>query len=167
MRSVRSGKTPNDEQKPVKPITRELRRFIWLIHQFENEGFSQAEIGRRIGMKPDHLNRLVNAEKYGYTGLSAEIVRGVRDGLNISTDYFYDDYEPERPARQLYSLDQVRQQKVLADIVERLQKLEQSDHEKTAQLWELRAVNERKDAEIAKLRRELDQARVPRTRRTT
>lgn len=165
---MRSVTGPNDGTKPVKQITRELRRFIWLIRQLEKEGLKQAEIGRRIGMKPDHLNRLVNAEKYGYTGLSAEIVRGVRDGLNISTDYFFDDYEQERPARQLYSLDQARQQKLMADIVDRLQRLEQSDHEKAALLWELRAGNERKDAEIARLKAELARATVaPRTRRPT
>lgn len=149
------GKAKPDGGKPRGEITIELRRFIWLVAQLRAAGIGQAEMARRTGIESSHINRLANAETHGYTGLSADIVRKVRDGLNISPDYFFDQYEDERPAMPLYSLDQKRRENWSNQVDDRLAKLEQAQIQEKARISELEAALYRKDAEIERLKHEL------------
>lgn len=151
--------------KSSREITVELRRFIWLVSQLKAAGIGQAEMARRTGIESSHINRLANAETHGYTGLSADIVRKVRDGLSISTDYFFDMYEGERPALPLYSLDQKRRENWNNTVEDRLAKLERSQAQEKAHMAELEAALHRKDAEIERLKHELELAARPSLRR--
>jgi transcriptional regulator with XRE-family HTH domain len=153
--------------RPGKPITTELQRFIWLVAQLKAAGIGQAEMARRTGIESSHINRLANAERYGYTGLSADIVRKVRDGLNISPDYFLDNYETERPALQLYSLDAQRREKWNHTVEDRLAALEAQLHNLLIRITESDIALRRKDAEIDRLKHELEKAgrRKPKTPR--
>src|ERR1700759_797988 len=64
-------------RKPSVPvdtegISRELRRFQLLIRLLRDvANVNRAEMARRTGIDETHLSKLVNTEKYGYTGLSA------------------------------------------------------------------------------------------------
>lgn len=93
--------------------TREGQRFSWLILQLERKGLSQAEIGRRTGISPTHLNQLRNIERGGRSGIGAEIVRKVKDGLHIDPAYFFEDYEGEKPY-ELFLLSAKRDEKRVA-----------------------------------------------------
>lgn len=91
-------------------LTREGQRFSWLVVQLEREGLSQAEICRRTGISTTHLNQLRNIERGSRSGIGAEIVRKVKDGLQIDPAYFFDDYEGEKPF-QLFLLSAKRDEK--------------------------------------------------------
>lgn len=71
---------------------------------------SQAEISRRTGIGQTHINAIRNMETVGARGIGAHIVRLVRDGLGISTDYFYDDYEGEAD-HKVYQLSKKREER--------------------------------------------------------
>lgn len=150
------SKKPKGGSPSSKELTTELRRFIWLVaHLKDSHGIGQAEMARRTGIDSSHINRLANAETHGYTGLSADIVRKVRDGLNISTDYFFDQYEGQRPAIPLYSLDQKRREAWNNTVEDRLAALEQSQAQAAARTAQLEASVHQKDAEIERLKHEL------------
>lgn len=157
--------------KAAEPITRELRRFQLLISRLREVGVSQAEMARRTGIDSTHINRLANAEKYGYTGLSADIVRKVRDGLKISSEYFFEklpqDADPD-PLANVYSLDAEREKVWKSSINDAVHELLQHKHATDARLLELQAALVMKDREIDRLKHELERERSaarPRTRR--
>lgn len=87
-------------------ITREAMRFHYLITQLENRGvehagterrgMSQREMAEAIGCHQSLISKWRNPEGSGRSGIGAEIIRGCKDGLQISPDYFYEDYEGER-----------------------------------------------------------------------
>lgn len=155
-------------------VSRELRRFQLLIRLFKQYAdVNRAEIARRTGIDETHLSKLCNTEKYGYTGLSADIVRMVRDGLQTSPDFFFDPelipVQSEGELLQVYSLDAQRQKNWQRSVEERLQELTSAKVEQGAKLLELQAEVARKDHEIMRLKTELASARSggpsrPRTR---
>ena len=162
---------PKSKATPVAPegISRELRRFQLLVRLFrEYANVNRAEIARRTGIDETHLSKLCNTEKYGYTGLSADIVRMVRDGLQTSPDFFFDpELIPttnEAELLQVYSLDAQRQKNWQRSVEERLQELTTAKVEHTARLLELQAEVERKNHEILRLKNELAAARGGGTR---
>lgn len=149
----------------ASPISRELQRFVWLIRQLkELDGMKAVEIASKTGIDYSHLTKLSTPERYGYTGLSVEILRKSCNALGISADYFLEDYDGERIARHVYSLDAKRKQVWQSGMDDRVHAVEQ-------EMRELRALLvsslDRKDAEIDRLRNELRQARAAeaRTRR--
>lgn len=145
-------------------ITRELTRFILLVSKLRESGVSQAEMARRTGIDSTHINKLCNPKKYGYTGLSTDIVRKVRDGLNLSTDLFFDETLRGDDVLNVYSLDEERQKKWQRSVEDRLHEFSEFRHESKARMLELQAALERKDGEIDRLKRELSQ--VPKRRPT-
>lgn len=157
------------ESQP-EPISRELRRFQLLIRRLRDSGVSQAEMARRTGIDSTHINRLANAEKYGYTGLSADIVRKVRDGLKISSEYFFEtlakDADPD-PLANVYSLDAEREKVWRSSVDEALHELRQHKHVTDARLLELQAQIVSKDREIDRLKHELAQAHSATSRART
>lgn len=157
---------------PEGGISRELRRFQLLVAVLRESGINQAEMARRTGIDSTHINKLCNPEKYGYTGLSTDIVRKVRDGLNISTDIFFDKelraVSEQKDLLNVYSLSDEREKKWQRSVEERLHELGQFKHESTARILEMQAALERKEHEINRLKRELAQAQTtPKTRRPT
>jgi len=162
---------------PVDPVgvSRELRRFQLLIRLLRDvANMNRAEMARRTGIDETHLSKLVNTEKYGYTGLSADIVRMVRDGLQISPDFFFDpELVPvphEADLLTVYSLDAQRQKNWQRSVEERLRELTNAKIETSAQLLELQAEVRRKELEIERLKAELNSRppppRTPRGPRT-
>lgn len=149
-------------------ITRELSRFILLVSKLVESGIKQAEIARKTGIHSTHINKLCNPKKYGYTGLSTDIVRKVRDGLNLSTDLFFDEQLRGDDVLNVYSLDEERQKKWQRSVEDRLHEFSEFRHESKARMLELQAALERKDGEIDRLKRELSQtqAQVPKRRPT-
>jgi hypothetical protein len=104
----------------------------------------------------------------GRTGFGAEIVRRVKDGLGISPDYFYDDYEGLADPK-VYSLDERRTEN-------RMARVEKAQAETAAQLENILAMLAKKDvliheqeAELKLLRHKLEVAerRVTTRRRTS
>jgi transcriptional regulator with XRE-family HTH domain len=139
-----------------EPISRELRRFQLLVRILHDAGVSQAEMARRTGIGGTHINKLMNAEKYGYTGLSAEIVRKVREGLNLSTDFFFDptlkNAKTETDLLNVYSLDERRERAWQKRVDDQLHELQTFRLELQSQLVS-------KDQEIGRLQRELAEVR--------
>ena len=162
------GTSGKDAPDDVKEVTRELRRFAWLVTQLTRDyGLSQAEISRRTGIDQSYLNKLANYEKYGYVRLSADIVRSVRDGIKVSPDYFYDDYDGEVAALPVYSLDAARKKAREREVDDRLGALEQQLREMHSLMLDTQKALIAKDSEIASLKRELANRPPIRTRRTT
>jgi hypothetical protein len=143
----------------VEGISRELRRFQLLVRLLGEYGkVSRAEMARRTGILESHISRLCNPEKYGYTGLSTDIVRKVRDGIKISTDFIFDPELKEVPEADLlrvYSLDEQREKKWQRSVDEQLRGLATWKIEQTAKTLELQAELVRKDHEINRLKNEL------------
>jgi len=165
-----NGRERGAPQNDVKEITRELRRFSWLVTQLVRDtDLSQAQIGRLLGMDKGHLSRLVNYENASYTGLSADIVRKVRDQLKISPDYFFDDYEGEaKNAVKIYSLDAARKKARDAELDDWRHTVDQEMREMRSLMLDMQKALISKDSEIAHLRRELEKRPpAPRHRRTT
>jgi transcriptional regulator with XRE-family HTH domain len=141
-------------------VTRELIRFSLLVTQLVRDtDLSQAQIGRLLGMDKGHLSKLVNYETAGYTGLSADIVRKVRDQLKISPEYFFDDYEGEAEALKVYSLDAARKKARDAVVDDRLHTIEQEMREMRTVMLDMQKALISKDSEIARLRHELERPR--------
>lgn len=163
------SKTDVPRNAKGEPVTRELIRFSWLVLQLTRDtSLSQAEIGRLLGMDKGHLSRLVNYENANYTGLSADIVRNVRDQLKISPEYFFDDYEGEADALKVYSLDEARKKRREAEWEDWRHSVDQERRELRSLMLDMQKALIAKDSEIAGLRRELDKRpSLPRPRRTT
>lgn len=102
--------------------TREAQRLAWLVIQFEREGMSQAEFCRRTGIHAPYLNAIRNMETAGARGIGASIVRQVRDGLRVHPNYFFDDYEGERPYK-MYLLTAIRDEKRVSAIEDEMAKM--------------------------------------------
>lgn len=79
-----------------KPST-QLLRFHWLLGQLNDKGITQADIARRTGLSTSYINRIANFDRVGVMGVSSEAVASVCAGMGIKPDYFFDDYEGERP----------------------------------------------------------------------
>jgi transcriptional regulator with XRE-family HTH domain len=143
----------------VEGVSRELRRFQLLVRLLGEYGkVSRAEVARRTGILESHISRLCNPEKYGYTGLSTDIVRKVRDGIKISTDFIFDPElkaVPEAELLKVYSLDEQREKKWQQNIDAWRQELDAWRIEQTAKTYELQAELVRKDHEINRLKNEL------------
>lgn len=168
---------PKHEHSPppaedVEGISRELRRFQLLVRLLRQyAGINRAEMAKRTGITESHISKLCNAENYGYTGLSTDIVRMVRDGLQTSPDFFFDpELVPvphEADLLQVYSLDAQRQKNWQRSVEERLGELTKAKVEHTARLLELQAEVERKDLEINRLKGDLAAARANQPRNRT
>lgn len=117
--------------------TREGQRFSWLVLQLEREGLSQAEICRRTGISTTHLNQLRNIERGGRSGIGAEIVRKVKDGLQIDPAYFFDDYEGEKPF-QLFLLSAKRDEKRVSALEDGLASAQRTAASQAVELAQLR-----------------------------
>ncbi|RPH75610.1 XRE family transcriptional regulator, partial [bacterium] len=115
----RMGRTRRDEP------TRELVRLSRLIVDCEHNGLPQAELAALTGLKISYLNQIRNYDKYGKTGVGAEIVRLVMKGLGIEPEYFFGDYEGDRPYT-MYLLSAKRDEKRVTAIEQRLARTEQS-----------------------------------------
>lgn len=90
--------------------TREAVRFHWAILYFEQKlGVSGSELARRTGIHQTHINAFRNIQSSGRTGIGAEIVRKMKDGVGLDPAYFYDDYTDRRPV-ELYLLDHKREE---------------------------------------------------------
>jgi transcriptional regulator with XRE-family HTH domain len=144
------------ESVDVEGISVELRRFQLLVRLMrQHAGINRAEISRRTGIDETHLSKLCNPERTGRTGLSADIVRQVRIGLNISPDFFFDpqlkNVADEADLLKVYSLDEQRQKKWQASVDEQL-------HELSQFRLEMQAMLAMKDHEINRLKHELAQA---------
>lgn len=156
------------EPKQLGEVQPELRLFGQLVVEFQREhGVNAAELARRTGIEYTHLKKLCTPEKYGYTGLSMDIVRKVRNTLQISADYFLQDIDTARPALPLYSLDKKRQEVWTTKVDERLHETQQAIHDIRAEMSELRTELHRERAANDQLRRENEQLReAARTRRS-
>lgn len=148
-------------QEPIdtEGISRELRRFQLLIRLLRDyANVNRAEVARRTGIDETHISKLCNTEKYGYTGLSTDIVRKVRDGIKISTDFIFDPElkpVPEAELLKVYSLDEQREKKWQRSVDEQLRDLATWKIDQTAKTLELQAELVRKDHEINRLKLEL------------
>ena len=96
--------------------TRELQRFRWLIVQLQKKGITQAELARRTGMTTSYVNAIRNSDRGRNSGIGAEIVRKMKDGLRLSEKYFFDDYDGERPF-EMYLLDAKREEKQIERVM--------------------------------------------------
>ena len=117
--------------------TREGQRFSWLVLQLERKGFSQAEICRQTGISTTHLNQLRNIERGSRSGIGAEIVRKVKDGLQIDPAYFYDDYEGEKPY-ELFLLSAKRDEKRVSALESGLAETQRLAAQQAVELAKLR-----------------------------
>jgi transcriptional regulator with XRE-family HTH domain len=118
--------------------TREGQRFSWLLLQLERKGMTQVEICRRTGIAPSHLNQLRHIERGSRSGIGAEIVRKVKDGLQIDPGYFFDDYEGEKQ-HELFLLSAKRDEKRVAAIEDTVAKDQRQLSKHNMELAELRA----------------------------
>jgi transcriptional regulator with XRE-family HTH domain len=144
--------------KPRRHVpTREGQRFSWLILQLEQKGLSQAEICRRTGIAPSHLNQLRNIERGSRSGIGAEIVRKVKDGLGIDPAYFFDDYEGQKPF-ELYSLSAKRDENRVAAIEKGLAEDQRQVATLQTELAKLRELVVAQGAELATTRAERREA---------
>lgn len=143
----------------VEGVSRELRRFQLLVRLLRQyAGISRAEMARRTGILESHISKLCNTEKYGYTGLSTDIVRKVRDGIKISTEFIFDPElkpVPESELLNVYSIDAQREKKWQQSVDEQLRSLASWKIDQTAKTLELQAELVRKDHEINRLKNEL------------
>lgn len=131
--------------------TREGQRFSWLVLQLEREGLSQAEICRRTGISTTHLNQLRNIERGGRSGIGAEIVRKVKDGLHIDPAYFFDDYEGEKPF-QLFLLSAKRDEKRVSALEDGLASTQRTAASQAVELAQLRELLLRQTQEYERTR---------------
>src|ERR1700759_462489 len=103
--------------------TREALRFHWAILYFEQKlGVSGSELARRTGIHQTHINAFRNIQSSGRTGIGAEIVRKMKDGVGLDPAYFFDDYEGQCPA-ELYLLDRKRDEARAAELAKQLSQL--------------------------------------------
>jgi transcriptional regulator with XRE-family HTH domain len=156
------AKKAHPPTEDVEGISRELRRFQLLVRLLGTyAGINRAEMARRTGIDESHISKLCNTEKYGYTGLSTDIVRKVRDGIKISTEFIFDPElkpVPEADLLKVYSLDEQREKKWRQAVDEQLRGLATWKVDQTAKTLELQAELTRKDHEINRLKLELAQA---------
>lgn len=61
-------------------------------------------------------------ESAGHRGIGAAIVRQVRDGVRVHPNYFFDDYEGERPYK-MYLLTAIRDEKRVSAIEDEVGKM--------------------------------------------
>lgn len=125
---------------------------------------SQAEFCRRTGIHPPYLSAIRNMERDGARGIGAAIVRQVRDGLRVHPNYFFDDYEGERPYK-MYLLTAIRDEKRVSAIEEELAKMRREladvhvglaeNATLKARAYESEQRAERAEREAARLQREL------------
>lgn len=113
----------------------------WLIIQLEKKGIGQAEICRRTGMTTSYVNALRNPQRGRNSGIGAEIVRLMKDGMGLDPRFFYDDYEGERPY-EIYLLDARREEK-------RVEELAKSVSSMRSELASMRAELAARDAKHA------------------
>jgi transcriptional regulator with XRE-family HTH domain len=137
--------------------TRELLRLRWLIMQLERDGIGQAELARRTGMTTSYVNAIRNPDRGRNSGIGAEIVRQMKDGLGLSEKYFFDDYDGERPYA-MYLLDAKREERRIDTLSEEQSSLRADFAQLRAELAERDAAHSR---ELAALEAELAQARKP------
>lgn len=157
----------------IEGVSRELRRFQLLVRLFErHRGLKMPEVAKRTGIDYSHLTKLMKPQAGSYTGLSADIVRKMRDGLQISPDFVFDDQlapvRDEADLLNVYSLEETRKKQWMQRMEGRMLDLEQFKIESTARSLELQAQLERKETEILRLKHELATAlsERPRTRPT-
>lgn len=139
-------------KKAKHELSREGRRFSWLLNQLyqSGKGIPQEELCRLTGLSKSYLSTWINILKdsnAGRTGFGAEIVRRVKDGLRISPDYFFDEYEGEADHR-LYSLEERRTEN-------RVARVEKAQAETSAQLENILAMLAKKDVKIHEQESEL------------
>lgn len=159
------GRTRRDQP------TRELLRLYWLIKQAEENGLGQQELARLTGIKISYLNQIRNYDKYGKTGVGAEIVRLVMKGLGLEAEYFFGDYEGERPYT-IYLLSAKRDEKRVTAIERRLDRTEQSDATRDMVVAELKARLLEQEQKVAAMEaqertRARQPAPAPRTRKAS
>lgn len=169
MEKSKAGDPPTD----IEGVSRELRRFQLLVKLFDrHRSLNMAEIARRTGIDYSHLTKLMKPLSGRYTGLSADIIRKMRDGLQISPDFIFDDQlspvHTEDDLLNVYSLEETRKKQWMQRMEARMLDLEQFKIESTARSLELQAQLERKETEILRLKHELATALAtrPRTRPT-
>lgn len=135
--------------------TREFQRLHWLVIQLERDGIGQAELARRTGMTTSYVNAIRNPDRGRNSGMGAEIVRKMKDGMGLDPRYFYDDYEDQRDYK-IYLLDAKREEK-------RFEQLASAQDALRADFAKLRAELMERDAkharEVAQLESELADAR--------
>lgn len=90
----------------------------------------------------------------GRSGISADIVRRVKDGLGIHPDYFFDDYEGEADHR-VYLLDRYRRQRAFHDVQDEVARHSVLLEQIQAGLAEKDAVIHKQAAQIAKMKHDL------------
>jgi transcriptional regulator with XRE-family HTH domain len=164
-----------DPPTDIEGVSRELRRFQLLVRLFErHRGYKMPEVAKRTGIDYSHLTKLMKPQGGSYTGLSADIVRKMRDGLQISPDFIFDDQlapvRDEADLLNVYSLDETRKKQWMQRMERRMLDVEQFKVEAVARMLELQAQLERKENEILRLKHELEKAQAaasrPRTRPT-
>lgn len=101
-------------------LSREGERFHWLLNQLWNggRGVEQKQISKATGLSRSYINTWIRIKEdgnAGRTGFGTEIIRRVRDGLKISPDYFFDDYEGQADHR-LYLLSAKRDEVRMAAV---------------------------------------------------
>lgn len=135
--------------------TREFQRLHWLVVQLERDGVGQAELARRTGMTTSYVNAIRNPDRGRNSGMGAEIVRKMKDGMGLDPRYFYDDYEEQRDYK-IYLLDAKREER-------RYEQLAQAQSALRADFAKLRAELLERDAkharEVVSLEDELAAAR--------
>ena len=107
---------------------------------------------RRTGISATHLNQLRNIERGSRSGIGAEIVRKVKDGLQIDPAYFFDDYEGEKPF-QLFLLSAKRDEKRVSAIEEGLATAQRVAADQAVKLAQLEAL-------VLRQAQELDRAKA-------
>lgn len=165
------NKSAAEPVEDIEGLSRELRRLQLLVQLVDKyRDLNMAEVARRTGVNYSHLTKLMKPDGRGYTGLSADIVRKMRDGLQISPDFFFDpELSPVRSEEDLlniYSLEEQRQKRWQQGMEARMLDFDKFRIEHSARLLELQAQLERKDSEILRLKHELAgaQARGAKTR---
>lgn len=127
--------------------TREGLRFHWLIHQLERKGVNGAELARRTGVRESHINGFKNIETSRRTGIGAEMIRRMKDGVGLDPRYFFDDYEGERP-HELYLLDAKREERRHEELMAKLSQISQRQLDIEVKLAQLAAQDARRDSRI-------------------
>lgn len=168
MAKPRVGEDPTTD---IEGVSRELRRFQLLVRLLErHRGYKMPEVAKRTGIDYSHLTKLMKPQGGSYTGLSADIVRKMRDGLQISPDFIFDDHlapvREEADLLNVYSLEETRKKQWMQRMEGRMLEVEQFKVEAGARMLELQAQLERKENEILRLKHDLAQASQPRTRPT-
>jgi transcriptional regulator with XRE-family HTH domain len=156
--------------KPTRHTpTREGLRFSWLLKQLYAKGYKQAQLVRITGLSQSHisqLQRLGDGESAGRTGIGAEIVRKVKDSLQIDPAYFFDDYEGEKP-HELFLLSAKRDEKRVSAIETAISKIETMSAGFNLRLSQLEAQNVELKHSNDDLRRENTTLKAELSRRKT